>query len=463
MDRKPDFYRLQVDVDLRDVEHLHKVMTALEAETDVCRNRALARPGTQTLILRPPQGVTDRQIHPKSPAGPPRARHEMVRTRRYLRGQTARNVRTEPPLVFKRRNPKGWLLWLREMVYPTGGFRRAIKYVTLRMRRLPRPTPPHRARGLRGLVHRLPCPCPACNSLAPGLCAADTRKRPCRAARHLQLEPHHHAHLRRRLDHTWPLMLGVETPLTAKAIFAAFERAESTCGTTSCHLHRSAGRMSGLKEFWDTVYLPYFIGALAPAILTALMCYYITIPLVEAYQKARAAKAKERSEKRGRLRAALQEAAHRIKHRGEDRHDTPPATPDPQRCPSHHPARLLCRRLQTATGKGHAMRSQGRIRPGVNIDHVATVRNARGGPRPDPLRAALLAEAAGADGITAHLREDRRHIRDSDIEALMAGLTIPLNFEMGRHRRNAGHRAAPRPHAVCVVPNGARNAPPKAG
>ena len=69
-------------------------------------------------------------------------------------------------------------------------------------------------------------------------------------------------------------------------------------------------------------------------------------------------------------------------------------------------------------------------RLGINIDHVATLRNARGGAYPDPVRAALMAEAAGADGITAHLREDRRHIRDADIEALMAELTTPLNFEM---------------------------------
>ena len=70
------------------------------------------------------------------------------------------------------------------------------------------------------------------------------------------------------------------------------------------------------------------------------------------------------------------------------------------------------------------------LRLGVNIDHVATVRNARGTDYPDPVRAAKLAERAGADGITAHLREDRRHIRDSDIEALMDQLSIPLNFEM---------------------------------
>ena len=70
------------------------------------------------------------------------------------------------------------------------------------------------------------------------------------------------------------------------------------------------------------------------------------------------------------------------------------------------------------------------LRLGVNIDHVATVRNARGGDAPDPIRAALIAQNAGADGITAHLREDRRHIKDKDIERLMAEIELPLNFEM---------------------------------
>jgi pyridoxine 5-phosphate synthase len=93
-----------------------------------------------------------------------------------------------------------------------------------------------------------------------------------------------------------------------------------------------------------------------------------------------------------------------------------------------------------------------RVRLGVNIDHVATVRNARGGTRPDPLRAALLAEAAGADGITAHLREDRRHIRDADIEALMAGLSIPLNLEMAATAEMQAIALRHRPHAVCLVP-----------
>jgi len=97
-------------------------------------------------------------------------------------------------------------------------------------------------------------------------------------------------------------------------------------------------------------------------------------------------------------------------------------------------------------------KADGRLRLGVNIDHVATVRNARGGAYPDPLRAALAAEAAGADGITAHLREDRRHITDRDIEALMARLTLPLNFEMAATAEMQAIALRHKPHAVCLVP-----------
>ncbi|KQB15419.1 pyridoxine 5'-phosphate synthase [Rhodobacter capsulatus] len=92
------------------------------------------------------------------------------------------------------------------------------------------------------------------------------------------------------------------------------------------------------------------------------------------------------------------------------------------------------------------------LRLGVNIDHVATVRNARGSAYPSPLRAALIAEAAGADGITAHLREDRRHIRDSDMAELRANLQIPLNFEMATTMEMQRIALATRPHAVCLVP-----------
>ncbi len=91
-------------------------------------------------------------------------------------------------------------------------------------------------------------------------------------------------------------------------------------------------------------------------------------------------------------------------------------------------------------------------RLGVNIDHVATLRNARGGAYPDPVRAALLAEKAGADGITAHLREDRRHIRDADIDALMDALTTPLNFEMAATAEMQAIALRHKPHAVCIVP-----------
>ena len=92
------------------------------------------------------------------------------------------------------------------------------------------------------------------------------------------------------------------------------------------------------------------------------------------------------------------------------------------------------------------------LRLGVNIDHVATIRNARGGLHPDPTRAALLAAEAGADGITAHLREDRRHISDRDIERLMQHLELPLNFEMAATEEMLATALRHRPHAACIVP-----------
>ncbi|KRW97118.1 pyridoxine 5'-phosphate synthase [Paracoccus sp. PXZ] len=92
------------------------------------------------------------------------------------------------------------------------------------------------------------------------------------------------------------------------------------------------------------------------------------------------------------------------------------------------------------------------LRLGVNIDHVATIRNARGTPWPDPVRAAELAEEAGADGITAHLREDRRHISDADIDRLMQALKLPLNLEMAATAEMQAIALRHRPHAVCIVP-----------
>jgi pyridoxine 5-phosphate synthase len=92
------------------------------------------------------------------------------------------------------------------------------------------------------------------------------------------------------------------------------------------------------------------------------------------------------------------------------------------------------------------------LRLGVNVDHVATIRNARGGRHPDPVRAAKLAIAAGADGITAHLREDRRHIRDEDIARLKAEIDKPLNFEMAATNEMTVIALKTKPHAVCLVP-----------
>jgi pyridoxine 5-phosphate synthase len=92
------------------------------------------------------------------------------------------------------------------------------------------------------------------------------------------------------------------------------------------------------------------------------------------------------------------------------------------------------------------------LRLGVNVDHVATLRNARAGRYPDPVRAALLAIEAGADGITAHLREDRRHIRDEDMARLKAEISKPLNFEMAANQDMLRIALATKPHAVCLVP-----------
>ncbi len=94
----------------------------------------------------------------------------------------------------------------------------------------------------------------------------------------------------------------------------------------------------------------------------------------------------------------------------------------------------------------------GKLRLGVNIDHVATIRNARGGDHPDPVDAAILAAKAGADGITAHLREDRRHITDRDIDRLMAEIDLPLNLEMAATHEMLAIALRHKPHAACIVP-----------
>src|SRR5439155_5978497 len=118
----------------------------------------------------------------------------------------------------------------------------------------------------------------------------------------------------------------------------------------------------------------------------------------------------------------------------------------PRRCAPRPPSTPSSAR---ATDQSRPM---SQLRLGVNIDHVATVRNARGGMLPDPLRAAALAAKAGADGITAHLREDRRHIVDDDIARLKDAIDLPLNFEMAATEEMVAIALRHRPHAACIVP-----------
>jgi hypothetical protein len=105
-----------------------------------------------------------------------------------------------------------------------------------------------------------------------------------------------------------------------------------------------------------------------------------------------------------------------------------------------------------AGAAANAALTPGRLRLGVNIDHVATIRNARGGDHPDPVRAAEIVAAVGGDGITAHLREDRRHIRDEDLARIQAATDLPLNLEMAATEEMLEIALRHRPHAACIVP-----------
>jgi uncharacterized protein len=221
-------------------------------------------------------------------------------------------------LVFKRREPLGWGAWLREQIYPRGGFKRAIRYVIYRMRRLP--DQPHRvARGVfaGSLIGFLPLPglqflaawgaarLARGNVLAALLATFNTNP----------VTTPFFAVLAMTLGH---LILGVEAPLTAEYIGRAFAHAGRDLWFNFTALFGpEKARWGGLVQFWREIYLPYFIGALGPGILISAAAYYVTIPLVEAYQKARAATAKERSERRGTLRAKLAEAAGKLKRKGE--------------------------------------------------------------------------------------------------------------------------------------------------
>lgn len=235
-------------------------------------------------------------------------------------------------MVFKRKKPMGWGAWLREQVYPSGGFKRATRYVMHRMRRLP--DQPHRvARGVfaGSLVGFLPLPglqfiaawgaarLMRGNVLAALLGTFNTNP--------LTTPPF--AVFSVWLGH-W--MLGIEAPLNGHYILDALENAGHDLWFNFVAIFGpEKAQWDGLIQFWNEIYLPWFIGALGPAILISGLAYYVTIPLVAAYQKARAATAHERGERRRSMRAKLAEAAARLKRRedepGEEAGDDGPGTP----------------------------------------------------------------------------------------------------------------------------------------
>ncbi len=221
-------------------------------------------------------------------------------------------------MVFKRGKPLSWSAWLREQVYPRGGFKRAVRYVVYRMRRLP--DQPHRvARGVfaGSLIGFLPLPglqflaawgaarLIRGNVLASLLATFNTNP----------VTTPFFAVLAMSLGH-W--IMGIEAPLNAEYIGSAFANAGQDLWFNFTALFGpEKARWSGLYQFWHEIYLPYFIGALGPGILISGAGYYITIPLVEAYQKARAAKAKERSDRRHSLRETVATAAAKLKRKAD--------------------------------------------------------------------------------------------------------------------------------------------------
>lgn len=211
---------------------------------------------------------------------------------------------------------------MRELIYPNGGFVRATRYVLHRMRRLP--DEPHRvARGVFAgcLIGFLPLP--GVQFLFAAALAWLMRGNIFAALlgtfNSNPVTTPFFAVAAISLGH-W--MLGIDTPLNAEAIGAAFADAgENLWGNFMALFSERIMEWQGLTTFWHTIYVPYFIGALAPGVFISLAFYYVTIPLVRAYQKARLAKAAERGERRIRLRAALTEAAARLKPKAEGRKD----------------------------------------------------------------------------------------------------------------------------------------------
>ena len=227
-------------------------------------------------------------------------------------------------MVFKRREPLGWGAWLREQVYPRGGFKRAIRYVVHRMRRLP--DQPHRvARGVFAGSMIGFMPLPGLQFLAAWGAARLIRGNVLAALLGTfntnPLTTPFFAVLAMTLGH-W--LLGIEAPLNPEYIGKAFGNAGSDLWFNVVSIFGpEKARWDGLIQFWHEIYLPYFIGALGPALLISGVAYYVTIPLVEAYQKARAATAKERGERRSTMRAKLAEATAKLKRRGDDQKGGP--------------------------------------------------------------------------------------------------------------------------------------------
>ena len=221
-------------------------------------------------------------------------------------------------MVFRRRDPLSWGAWLREQIYPRSGFKRATRYVVYRMRRLP--DQPHRvARGVFAGFFIGFLPLPGMQFLAAWGAARLLRGNVLAALLGTfntnPVTTPFFAVLAMSLGH-W--IMGIEAPLNARYIGHAFGEAGHDLWFNFLALFGpQKTQWDGLAQFWHEIYVPYLIGALGPAIVISAIAYYITIPLVEAYQKARAATAQERAERRGKMRAKLAEAAAKLKRRSE--------------------------------------------------------------------------------------------------------------------------------------------------
>ena len=375
-DRKPDFFRMVIDIEVRDMEHLTHVLTAIDADSDVAQVRRF------------------RQAPATGEGGGPR----LSGARRVLRA-AARWIGT---MVFKRRDKPPFLSRIRESLLPRRGWRRGIEYLGHRVRRLP--DTPHRI--------ALGFACGVFASFTPffGLhliLAVGARARPARqhgggADRDRRRQSADLSADRLGLARrsggasSATASRGRDFSRVSDAFAEAFAGDLATASSASSAAATASGRSS--SPFFRDIIWPYLVGGLLPGLVAAIVGYYLMRPLVAAYQARRRARMLARAHDRlaggaGREADAPRGRAYK------------PRTPDQPRARPDHDATTPL----------------GRLRLGVNIDHVATVRNARGGPYPDPLRAAKLAEAAGADGITAHLREDRRHITDADIDGADGG------------------------------------------